>query len=175
VIRLKHLRVANFKALRDVELGFPEVGSILIEGLNESGKSTLFEAVYFALYGRPLVADIESTVRYTAKEAFVELAFMVDATEIVIGRSIRIGRQNRAKLTIQRPGEPPEIITQLAAINRRVPEELGRLDGETLLNSCFVEQKKLQRLEGLDAASRQRSLLRLLNLEGLGELKPSSR
>ena len=84
MIRLKHLRVANFKALRDVELGFPEVGSILIEGLNESGKSTLFEAVYFALYGRPLVADIESTVRYTAKEAFVELAFMVDATEIVI-------------------------------------------------------------------------------------------
>ena len=47
MILLKHLRVANFKSLCDIDLTFPDAGSVLIEGLNESGKSTLFEAVYF--------------------------------------------------------------------------------------------------------------------------------
>jgi DNA repair exonuclease SbcCD ATPase subunit len=172
VIRLKYLRASNFKSLRDVNLAFPDAGSILIEGLNESGKSTLFEAVYFALYGRPLVAEsgIESTIRYGAQLSFVELGLMVDATEMVIARHTRVGRQNRAKLTITRLGEPPEVVAALAAINRRIVDEL-HLDGETLLNSCFVEQKKLQRLEGLTAADRRSSLLRLLNLEGLTRLE----
>ncbi|MCC6178650.1 MAG: hypothetical protein IT305_25370 [Chloroflexi bacterium] len=56
-------------------------------------------------------------------------------------------------------------------MNERIVAELGKLDGDTLLNSCFVEQKKLQRLESLDAAARRESLLRLLNLDNLTALE----
>jgi DNA repair protein SbcC/Rad50 len=55
VITLKQLQAENFKGLCSVDLMFPERGSVLIEGQNEAGKSTLFEAVYVALYGKPLV------------------------------------------------------------------------------------------------------------------------
>ena len=54
MILLRSLSVPAFKHLRDVELAFPRAGSVLIEGPNESGKSTLFEAIYFALYGAAL-------------------------------------------------------------------------------------------------------------------------
>lgn len=173
MIRLKQLRVENFKSLRDVAIAFPDVGSILIEGLNESGKSTLFESVYFALYGRPLIAEggVESTIRYGTQEAFVELAVTVDATQLVVQRRARRGRNPTAQLTISHPGAADEVLTRVRPINQRIVGELGGLDGDTLLNSCFVEQKKLQRLEGLDAASRRASLLRLLNLESLTDLE----
>ena len=57
MIVLKRLAVANYKGIRALDLTFPERGSILIEGRNEAGKSTLFDAVHYALYGVPMVGD----------------------------------------------------------------------------------------------------------------------
>ncbi len=45
MITLKRLEANNFKSLRSVTLVFPEHGTVLIEGHNEAGKSTLFEAI----------------------------------------------------------------------------------------------------------------------------------
>src|SRR5438093_4037724 len=55
VILIERLAAHNFKQLRDVDLTIPASCQVLIEGLNEAGKSTFFEAVHFALYGRGLV------------------------------------------------------------------------------------------------------------------------
>ena len=57
MIILKHLTVERFRLLREVNLHFPQRGSILIQGPNESGKSALLESIYFALYGTPLTAE----------------------------------------------------------------------------------------------------------------------
>ncbi|MCC6180110.1 MAG: AAA family ATPase [Chloroflexi bacterium] len=173
MIRLRHLTVRNFKRLREIDLAFPPSGSILIEGLNESGKSTLFEAIYFALYGRALVTEggLESTIRYGCHESFVELSLEVDATTLLIQRRTRAQGQNRGKLLVRLPDGTEEEVARARAMNERIVAELGKLDGDTLLNSCFVEQKKLQRLESLDAASRRESLLRLLNLDNLTALE----
>ncbi|HEV7234969.1 MAG TPA: ATP-binding protein, partial [Ktedonobacteraceae bacterium] len=56
MIILKHLTVERFRLLREINLHFPQRGSILIQGPNEAGKSALFESIYFALYGTPLTA-----------------------------------------------------------------------------------------------------------------------
>jgi DNA repair exonuclease SbcCD ATPase subunit len=163
MICLQRLVVRNFKCLREIDLAFPPSGSVLIEGLNESGKSTLFESIYFALYGRPLVTEgtIESSVRYGCQESFVELALEVDATTLLIQRRTRTQGQNRGRLVVRLPDGTEEEVARARAMNVRIVAELARLDGDTLLNSCFVEQKKLQRLESLDAAARRESLLRL--------------
>src|SRR3982751_4318648 len=80
MILLERLRVDRFKGLRDVDLAFPERGSVLVEGLNEAGKSTLFESVYFALYGSLLASEenrggLESAIGYRAARATGELGF----------------------------------------------------------------------------------------------------
>ena len=49
MILLHRLRTHFFKQLAQVSIEFPERGTVLIEGLNEAGKSSLFEAVFFAL------------------------------------------------------------------------------------------------------------------------------
>jgi DNA repair exonuclease SbcCD ATPase subunit len=50
-------RGARIQAPDGVELAFSDRGAVLIEGLNESGKSTLLEVVHFALYNAPLIAE----------------------------------------------------------------------------------------------------------------------
>jgi len=176
VILLKRLRVENFKLLRRLDLTFPRQGSVLVEGLNESGKSTLFESVFYALYGVPLVAEgkgrgnLESVIRYGADSASVELWLEVGETELEIRRWLGRGKPTQATLVVRPAGAPEERVAGVLAVNARVVEELGGLDGEALLNSCFVEQKKLSKLEDLAGAQRKDSLRKLLNLERLTEL-----
>jgi DNA repair exonuclease SbcCD ATPase subunit len=173
MIILKRLRVENFKLLARVELAFPRQGSVLVEGLNESGKSTLFESVYYALYGVPLIMEgrgrgtLESVIRYGADAMLVELALEVDETELEVQRALKRGRSSQATLVIRGPGGEEERVSGVTAVNERIVAELGGLDGDALLNSCFVEQKKVSKLEELGASQRRESLRKLLNLDRL--------
>ena len=180
MIILSRLQVRNFKSLRAIDLVFPREASILVEGLNESGKSTLFKSVYFALYGEPLVAEetgsrgrarYDSAIHYEADQALVALDLDVDGTEITVTRVLRRERPAKAHLRIALPGGESEEVDGARAVTDRLILELGKLDKESLLNSCFVEQKKLSKLEDLSRPERQGSLEHLLNLDKLQALQ----
>ncbi|HEX6608983.1 MAG TPA: AAA family ATPase, partial [Chloroflexia bacterium] len=179
MIILTRLQVNHFKSLQNIDLVFPRQGSILVEGLNEAGKSTLFEAVYCALYGEPLVGEetgnrgraaYDGAIRYHADAAWLRLELDVAGTLLTVERTLRAKGANRAKLTVARPGEAVEEVNTVRAVNERLLQELGNLDKEALLNSCFVEQKKLSKLEDLGTTDRRRSLEHLLNLDKLQQL-----
>jgi len=172
MIILKYLRANNFKSLRSVQLHFPERGSVLIEGQNEAGKSTLFEAVYVALYGKPLVGEEtvarqDEVIQHGQTSALVQLAFNVGQQALTVTRHFERGKTQQATLKIQRPGTPEEVIQRARAVNDRVLKELGNLDGDSLRNSCFVEQKELGRIEDLVPADRERAVQKLLGLDRL--------
>lgn len=179
MIHLVRLTANDFKQLRALDLAVPHRGRVLVEGLNEAGKSTLFEAVYVALYGRPLAgASLDDCIRYGAEEAWLELEVsLAGGRRMIVSRRLRRGRPNRWSLEIHDGRGGVEEISSNREVNARVEQELG-LDGEALLNTCFVEQKKLAKLEGMSRTQRRASLMKLLNLdrlEALGaELKPSA-
>ena len=84
-----------------IDLLFPERGSILVEGHNEAGKSTLFEAIYVALYGEPLVGEEsrarqEEVIAHGQEEARVELTVAVGPRELTIRRTFTRNQQQRA-------------------------------------------------------------------------------
>ena len=163
MIILRHLRAESFKGLRSVDLTFPERGSILIEGHNEAGKSTLFEAVYVALYGEPLVGEDtrprqEEVIQHGQQQALVELRFAVGVDELTVERVFRRGQPQRARLTIRRPDGTVDTVSRVSAVNQRILDELNNLDGDNLRNSCFVEQKELGRLEDMDSGKREQAI-----------------
>src|ERR1700731_3957151 len=150
MIILKHFIAEHFRLLRRIDLHFPQRGSILIQGPNEAGKSTLFEGIYFALYGEVLSTDaakrgsvnLDELISYGEKTAAVTLTVAIGATELTVSRTIERGRGQRASLMVRRLGMPEEnLITNLASVNQRVIRELGQIDSETLRNSCLIEQK----------------------------------
>ncbi|HVB22120.1 MAG TPA: AAA family ATPase, partial [Ktedonobacteraceae bacterium] len=177
MIILKHLTVERFRLLREINLHFPQRGSILIQGPNEAGKSTLFESIYFALYGMPLGTSpnpqrsksaLDDLILYGSNSASVTLTLSVGATELTITRTIERGEGQQVCLIVRRLGMPPEQpIAELTTANERIISELGRIDSETLRNSCFIEQKGLTRLEDLSGAQRETTLRKLLGLEKL--------
>jgi DNA repair exonuclease SbcCD ATPase subunit len=186
MILLRRLEARAFKRLDGVDLAFPARGAVLIEGLNESGKSTLLEAVYFALYGAPLVAEdgpaaLATLLPYDGRAASVTLTLAVDNTELEIRRTLTPGKRSishEARLLARRSGKAAEEIYGARAVSERVRQELRGLDGAALRNSCFVEQDALDRVEALPRAAREDAIASLLGLERLvsaeRELQPTA-
>jgi len=182
MIILKHLTAERFRLLREINLQFPQRGSILIQGPNEAGKSTLFESIYFALYGESLSTRrkkgaqgenerYDDLILYSESQATVTLTLAVGPTELTITRSIERGKGQAVILGVRKLGMPAEeLITNLDIANARIIAEIGRIDGATLRNSCFIEQKALSRLEQLKGSEREDTLRKLLGLEKLTRL-----
>ncbi|HVB76048.1 MAG TPA: AAA family ATPase [Ktedonobacteraceae bacterium] len=179
MIILKHLKIEQFRLLRDVDLHFPQRGSILIAGPNEAGKSTVVESIYFALYGDPLVSangkrsapDLNKLIHYGEQRASVSLTLAIGAKEVSITRVIERDMGQSITLDVRKLGMPPEkTITALDAANQRIVAELGHIDGKTLRHSCLIEQKGLNRLENLSGRERELVLRNMLGLEKLSRL-----
>src|SRR5947208_1115717 len=181
MIILKHLTVERFRLLREIDLHFPQRGSILIQGPNEAGKSTLFESIYFALYGESLTSTrkkrsqdenrrYDDLILYGENEAHVTLILTIGPSELLIKRSIKRGKGQEVSLNVHRLGMPEELITNLDAANSRIISEIGYIDGATLRNSCLIEQKALSRVEQLSGSEREATLHTLLGLEKLTRL-----
>ena len=180
MITLKRLAAGNYKGIGALDLTFPERGSILIEGRNEAGKSTLFDAVHYALYGVPMVGDLASALHYGAEQMEVRLDLSVGGTQLAVWRRTRLtarSQRSEATLSVARPGGPDggpgdvEQVKGAGPVTARLQLELGGLTSEALLNSCLVAQKQLGRLETLTRASREDALTVLLNLGKLSEVQ----
>src|SRR5438034_7676267 len=124
MIILKHLTVERFRLLREIDLHFPQRGSVLIQGPNEAGKSTLFESIYFALYGESLTSKrkkrtqdeherYDDLILYGENEAHVTLILTIGPSELIINRSIKRGIGQEVSLSVRRLGVQDRKSTRL--------------------------------------------------------------
>src|SRR4029079_17403377 len=175
MIRLKRLYAHDFKQLKEIEIHFPQAGRVLVQGKNEAGKSTLFEAIFFALFAQALntesgAKNLDDLIGYDQEKARVELDLQVRDRVFKITRTLVRDKTNKWELDIERPDGTTEQVRGNKAVNDRLVAELG-FDAEALLNTCFVEQKKLEKLEGMSKSKREESLSKILNLDRLLEME----
>jgi energy-coupling factor transporter ATP-binding protein EcfA2 len=175
MIILERLSITRFKGVRAVVLDLPERGAILIEGNNEAGKSTLFESIHFAMYGRTLTGTLADAVPHDADDAEVSLRLRIERAgkspdSLDITRTITSGgtqASSGVRLRVVRGGTEAEEVRRVGDANRRIAQELGGLTADTFVNSCFVPQKQLAGLETLDRSQREAAVASLLNLDRL--------
>jgi len=180
VFKIKSLKVAGFKRLDLPErLEFPD-GRLLIHGRNESGKSTVLEAIHYALYGYPLRptkrASNEDIINYGRGEAVVELEFGIDDKVYMVRREIRKRGANTHILSERRnDGGLSRVTSGARDVNDHILEILHGIDSDALLNSCLVEQKELGKLEASTKQERIKAMSSLLNLEAFVDARDSLR
>ena len=88
-MRFDRIRLENFKCYEDADLRL-DAGVTVIHGLNGSGKSSLLEACFFALYGsKALEKTLEEVVTIGAEETIVELWFTHAGESYQIRRRVR--------------------------------------------------------------------------------------
>lgn len=177
MIKLVSLDVDGFKNLKVNNLNFPPEGNILITGRNESGKSSLFEAVFFALTSKLLVQKSRGfidAISFDKEMATIDLTFQKDGIPARIKKKIFRTRTG-ASVTIDfwenyTTGDETPISGKTGDIDSIIENFLG-FDDQILLNSSFVKQKGL---EGFMEESRQdriKILNKLLNLEKISTLR----
>ena len=180
MFKIKSLKVAGFKRLDLPErLEFPD-GRLLIHGRNESGKSTVLEAIHYALYGNALRptkrASNEDVINYGRSEAIVELEFSIDDNEYMVRRVLKKRGANTHILSERRPdGGLSRVTSGARSVNDQILEILHGIDSDALLNSCLVEQKELGKLEASLKQERIKAMSSLLNLEAFVDARDSLR
>jgi len=163
---IKSLRLANFRRHADLELRFDEIGQIiLIAGSNGTGKTTILEAIIYALYGegRHGRRNLDSLVRRGAElEGMeVEMVFTVGEDSYRVLRR----RDGRASTAVLYANDHPLVEGQ-----REVSEEVTRvlgMDAAGFRVATIAQQKDLDGLASLTPSVRGRMVSRLLRLDSL--------
>ncbi|MFX1301608.1 MAG: AAA family ATPase, partial [Promethearchaeota archaeon] len=148
MVVLRHLETRNFKHL-DVDMTFPQ-GILAISGPNESGKSSIFEAILFAFFGKTHKAPLgqkDRLINYDAEQLYVRLNFEIENTPYRVTRQIHRKRPSTAQLHKLSPsGQTSLLATGVKNVDQEVNSLLNGIDLSDLLASNIVLQKDLDRL-----------------------------
>jgi len=134
---IKRVRLKNWRSHYDTDLRFDE-GTNVIIGINGAGKSSVLEAIFFALFGPPERGYYERVLREGASEGAVELVFEVDGKEYSVKRVFTAKGQ---KLTELRGAKT--IITERAKdVDGEIVKILG-MDQKLFKEAVYARQNEM--------------------------------
>jgi exonuclease SbcC len=168
-VRFDRLRLRNFKPYEDADLRLDD-GVTVIHGLNGSGKSSLLEASFFALYGsKALDGTLDDVVTNGEEEAEIELWFTHDGDDYHVERRLRTSGDRTQTATCVLSG-PDGDVEGARDVRRFVTERL-RMDAEAFVNCAYVRQGEVNKLINATPAERQDMLDDLLQLGTLEDYR----
>ncbi len=161
-MRFQRVRLEQFKPYADADLRL-DAGVTVIHGLNGSGKSSLLEACFFALYGaRALDETLEEVVTIGAESAAVELWFAHAGGDYRVEREVRVHADGAQTTTCVLEG--PDGSYEGARDVRARVAELLRMDSEAFVNCAYVRQGEVNKLINASPDQRQDMIDDLLQL-----------
>lgn len=175
-LRLVSLQAQNFKKLKlNKPLPLSE-GIVLITGLNESGKSTILDAVLYALFGRVIrpskMPSNEDIIGYGSGEAQVRLEFDIGENRYRVVREVHKTRPNRATLVEMRPnGTTKALANSVKDVTAEIERLLGGITYDEIVASSVVAQKDLERLIKQRLDDRRKVINVFLNLESFNKVQ----
>jgi len=161
-MRLIRLRLQNFRQHVETEIRF-RPGLTGIIGANGSGKSTILEAIAWAIYGASAARGTNDTIRFARAPGRARV--QVELELELGGHEFRIVRTMHAAEVYLDGGETA-VATTLGGVTEYLRGRLG-MSREEFFNTYFTGQKELQFLAQLGAAQRGRFLGQVLGYERL--------
>jgi exonuclease SbcC len=172
VMILSRLKLENFKKYSSYEIEFGE-GLIGIIGKNGSGKSTIFEAIFFALYGELKGKGYKEIVKNSNaadKDAVVvELEFEFDSVLYRVVREFR-GKALNANAKLYKN---EELITSGAKEVTASITSFTKMSKDAFMHTLFASQKELSSLSTLKNEDRKKMIRKLLGLEKIDFIENS--
>jgi exonuclease SbcC len=168
-MRFERIRLENFKCYADADLRLDD-GVTVIHGVNGSGKSSLLEACFFALYGhRALQQNLDDVVSNDAEDASIELWFRHGGADFHLRREIKV-RASGAQTTACVLDGPSGTVEGARDVRARVIELL-RMDADAFVNCAYVRQGEVNKLINASPGERQDMIDDLLQLGKLEDYR----
>jgi exonuclease SbcC len=161
-VKFERVRIRNFKCYDETELSL-RPGVTVIHGVNGSGKSSLLEACFFALYGAAAIdGTLDEAIANDAEEMGIVLEFTHDGGDYRVEREVKL-RGDTAQTTtcvLETPDGQLEGVTDVEAHI----EGLLRMDADAFLNCAYVRQGEVNKLINASPGERQDMIDDLLQL-----------
>jgi exonuclease SbcC len=168
-----HLTISGFLSYRDpVDLDLSGFHLACISGANGAGKSSMLDAITWALFGVARKRD-ESVINMQSNAAEVSFSFAYEGNEYRVQRSLRQGKPTVLEFHIRAensPGEPGpgpwRALTEkgVRETQGRIEQTL-RMDYETFVNASFFLQGKADQFTQQRPGDRKRILGSILGLD----------
>lgn len=169
-IIFKTLEIDNFQSIGHAKIELDERGTTIIKGINNyeentdsngSGKSSIFEALYFSLFGKTTTGLTNVSNRYTGKDYKISLEFILDDVTYKIIR-------NGTKVTLLQNDED---------ISRRnksdtdtfIKDNILKVSPEIFLNIIYLAQGFKSRLSALTAGGRKDQIEEIIGTSEITE------
>ncbi|MGZ8415013.1 MAG: AAA family ATPase, partial [Gemmatirosa sp.] len=161
-MRLVGLRMVNFRQHADSTLSFGS-GLTGIIGANGSGKTTVLEAIAWALYGNAAARGTRDSIRFV--RAAPRAAVRVELEFELSGHRYRVVRGlTAAELYLD--GATTPIANSITAVGELLQRRLGMTRAE-FFNTYFTGQKELNVMAAMGPSERAQFLSRVLGYERL--------
>src|SRR5512132_3598136 len=161
-MRLNSLRLTNFRQHCDTFVTF-DTGLTGIIGANGSGKTTILEAIAWALYGQDAARGKKETIRWmragAGAKVKVELDFEIGGHRYRVERGL-----TQAELYLD--GSETPIATSLTGVSDMLRRRLG-MSRDEFFNTYFTGQKELDVMAAMAPSERAQFLSRVLGYERL--------
>lgn len=171
----KTIRVEGFSAYRSaVEVDLSGVEFFSLSGATGSGKSSLVDAMVFALYGRvPRLGAraVAPAITAGADRARVAFDFEVGGADYTAVRLAERTKSGGASVKEARLQQGDTVLADGAADVTRAVEELLRLRFEDFTRTVVLPQGEFARFLTADKAERQALLRNLLGLDVYGAVR----
>lgn len=165
---LNTLKLSNYKQYSHLELEFRE-GLVGIIGKNGAGKSTIFEAILYCLFGRDegnkahvrsAFADPKSTVELQLDFTIGEIGYRVRRE--FRGKALAVGAEFYKNDLLIAKGVSP--------VNEELVKVL-HMERDAFKRSVFSGQKELSELSDTSGEARKRMVRRMLGLDTLDDVQ----
>jgi exonuclease SbcC len=161
-MRLNSLRLLNFRQHADSHIEFHD-GLTGIIGANGSGKTTILEAIAWALYGQDAARGKKETIRWmragAGAKVRVELEFELGGHRYRVVRGL-----TQAELYLD--GSDAPIANSLTGVTDVLRRRLG-MSRDEFFNTYFTGQKELDVMAAMAPSERAQFLSRVLGYERL--------
>jgi len=161
-VRLHALALRNFRQHADTRIRFAP-GLTGIIGANGAGKTTILEAIAWALYGNSAARGTRDSLRHARAPEHAPVRVELDFE--LGGHRYRVERTLRGAELFLDGGSTP-VARSIKAVNELLQRRLGMSRAE-FFNTYFTGQKELDVMAALGPTDRARFLARVLGYDRL--------
>lgn len=165
---INNLKLSNYKQYGHLELEFRE-GLVGIIGKNGAGKSTIFEAILYCLFGRDEGNKAHIRSAFAEPKSTVELQLDFSIGEV----QYRVRREFRGKaLAVGAEFFKNDVLIAkgVSPVNEELVKVL-HMERDAFKRSVFSGQKELSELSETTGEARKRMVRRMLGLDTLDEVQ----